>query len=90
MYRIIDNRSSGKTSRLMLLAKETNSAIACSNPSAMKAKAYAYGITGIDFIPYSDLFNGYYSGNVLIDELEEFVKGYTDAKITGYSLTNED
>ena len=90
MYRIIDNLSSGKTSRLMLLAKETNSAIACSNPSAMKTKAYAYGITGIDFIPYSDLFNGYYTGNVLIDELEEFVKGYTDANITGYSLTNED
>ena len=90
MYRIIDNRSSGKTSRLMLLAKETNSAIACSNPSAMKTKAYSYGITGIDFIPYSDLFNGNYNGNVLIDELEEFVKGYTDANITGYSLTNED
>ena len=90
MYRIIESRSSGKTSRLMLLAKETNSAIACSNPSAMKTKAYAYGITGIDFIPYSDLFNGYYTGNVLIDELEEFVKGYTDANITGYSLTNED
>ena len=90
MYRIIDGRSSGKTSRLMLLAKETNSAIACSNPSAMKTKAYSYGITGIDFIPYSDLFNGYYTGNVLIDELEEFVKGYTDANITGYSLTNED
>ena len=35
MYRIIDNRSSGKTSRLMLLAKENNAAIACSNPSAM-------------------------------------------------------
>ena len=90
MYRIIDSRSSGKTSRLMLLAKETNSAIACYNPPAMKTKAYAYGITGIDFIPYSDLFNGYYTGNVLIDELEEFVKGYTDANITGYSLTNED
>ena len=90
MYRIIDSRSSGKTSRLTLLAKENNAAIACSNPSAMKTKAYAYGITGIDFIPYSDLFNGYYTGNVLIDELEEFVKGYTDANITGYSLTNED
>ena len=90
MYRIIDSRSSGKTSRLMLLAKETNSAIACYNPHAMRQKAYAYGITGIEFIPYSDLFNGYYTGNVLIDELEEFVKGYTDANITGYSLTNED
>jgi hypothetical protein len=90
MYRIIDSRSSGKTSRLMLLAKETDSAIACYNPPAMRQKAYAYGITGIDFIPYSDLFNGEYEGNVLIDELEHFVKEFVDAKITGYSLTNED
>ena len=90
MYRIIDSRSSGKTSRLMLLAKETNSAIACYNPPAIRQKAYAYGITGIEFIPYSDLFNGYYDGNVLIDELEHFVTEFIDAKITGYSLTNED
>ena len=91
MYRIIDNRGSGKTSRLMLLAKETNSAIACCNPSAMREKAYAYGITGIDFISYSDLFTGGWTEeNVLIDELEEFVKQYIDANITGYSLTNED
>lgn len=90
MYRIIDNRSSGKTSRLMLLAKETNSAIACSNPSAMRTKAYAYGITGIDFIPYSDLFEGKFNGNVLIDELEIFVREFIDAKLIGYSLTNED
>ena len=90
MYRIIDSRSSGKTSRLMLLAKETNSAIACYNPPAMRQKAYAYGITGIEFIPYSDLFNGYYDGNVLIDELEHFITEFIDAKITGYSLTNED
>ncbi len=90
MYRIIDSRSSGKTSRLMLLAKETGAAIACSNPSAMRAKAYAYGITGIDFISYSDLFTGGWNDNVLIDEIEDFVKQYTDAKLIGYSLTNED
>lgn len=56
MYRIIDSRSSGKTSRLMLLAKETGAKIACNNPIAMRQKANAYGITGIDFISYSELF----------------------------------
>ena len=40
MFRIIDGRSSGKTGRLMLLAKEKNAAIACSNPSALRSKAY--------------------------------------------------
>lgn len=89
MYRIIDNRGSGKTGRLMLLAKETNSAIACSNPLAMKQKAYAYGITGIDFISYDDLINGW-DDNVMIDELEMFIKYTTSAEVMGYTLSNED
>ena len=90
MFRIIDGRSSGKTGRLMLLAKEKNAAIACSNPSAMRQKAYSYGITGIDFISYSELFNGEYEGDVMIDEMEVFVQNYIDCKLTGYSLSNED
>mgnify|MGYP003464479803 CR=1 FL=1 len=44
MYRIIDERGSGKTSRLMLLAKETGGVIVCSNPKGMAEKARAYGI----------------------------------------------
>ena len=90
MYRIIDSRSSGKTSSLKLLAKETYSAIPCMNPHAMRAKAHAYGITGIEFISYSQLFNGEYEGDVMIDELEVFVQNYIDCKLTGYSLSNED
>ena len=90
MYRIISGRSSGKTYQLMELAKKNNASIACSNPSAIRQKAYAYGITGINFISYSDLFTGGWNDNVLIDELEDFVKQYVDATITGYSLTNED
>ena len=54
MYRIIDERGSGKTSRLMLLAKETGGVIVCSNPKGMAEKARAYGIQGIEFISYYD------------------------------------
>ncbi len=92
MYRIIDSRGSGKTSRLMLLAKETQSKIACSNPTAMRQKAYAYGITGIDFIPYSDLFNGAIDPDdkIMIDEIEVLLNNYIDGNLTGYTLTNED
>ena len=92
MYRIIDSRGSGKTSRLMLLAKETGSKIACRNPSAMRQKAYAYGITGIEFIPYSDLFNGAIDldDKVMIDEIELLVKEFIDGDLTGYTLSNED
>ena len=91
MYRIIDSRSSGKTSRLMLLAKETGSVIACMNPSAMRQKAHAYGITGLQFISYSDLFTGEYDEDtIMIDELETFVSNYIDGKLTGYTLSDED
>ena len=91
MYRIIDNRGSGKTGRLMLLAKETNSAIACANPSAMQQKAYAYGIVGIDFISYDQLYNSEYEGNVMIDEIENYINHHLcSCKFTGYTLSNED
>lgn len=90
MYRIIDGRGSGKTSRLMLLAKESGAKIACSNPWAMRQKAYDYGITGIDFISYNDLFTGEYDGqDVMIDELGCFVSNCIDGKLTGYTLSNE-
>ena len=35
MYRIIDNRGTGKTSRLLLLAKENNGIIVCKRPDIM-------------------------------------------------------
>lgn len=95
MYRIIDGRSSGKTSRLMLLAKETGATIACSNPWAMAEKAKAYGIVGIDFISYEELLNKdnlmkFYGKEVLIDEIETFVKCQIPSKLIGYTLSNED
>ena len=55
MYRIVDGRGTGKTSRLMLLAKDIGATIVCSNPHAMEQKAHAYGITGINFISMESL-----------------------------------
>lgn len=52
MYRIIDGRGTGKTSRLFLLAKEAGVPIICQCPQDMRERAYSYGITGIDFISY--------------------------------------
>lgn len=89
MFQIIDSRSSGKTSRLMLLAKENKAIIACSNPSAMRQKAYSYSITGLEFVPYSALLDGSIDPNekVMIDEIEQFVQEYIDGKLIGYTLT---
>lgn len=93
MYRIIDNRATGKTSRLMLLAKENGAAIACANPRAMQEKAYRYGITGIDFISYIELINGDVPHQqVLIDEMENFLEYILPVNnpLLGYTLSIED
>jgi hypothetical protein len=96
MYRIIDGRGTGKTGRLMLLAKETNGTIVCSNPRAMREKAIAYGIVGIDFISYNDFLYGAGGdiGNYYIDELELFLAcaqsvAQVRGKLCGYSLSEE-
>ena len=97
MYRIIEGRGTGKTSRLMLLAKEANGTIVCSNPTAMEQKARAYGIVGINFISYGDFLRskGEDLNNYFIDEIEMFISyiaanfaGYSN--FNGYTLTNED
>lgn len=96
MYKIIDSRGSGKTSRLMLLAKEQNGVIVCNNPSALKNKALNYGIVGIDFVNYQeyiDYLQGYTSTidnrPIFIDELEMFIQ-YLDETVKGFSLSKED
>ena len=91
MYRIIDNRGSGKSSRLMLLAKENDGVLVCKNPHSMREKSYAYGLVGFDIISYKDYCEGNYSTNkkCFIDELEDFVK-FINSNLYGYSLTCED
>lgn len=92
MFRIIDTRGSGKTGRLMLLAKEKNGILACANPYAMTSKAHAYGLTGFDIISYQQLISGDYNPDkkdVFIDEIDVFLRSL-NLSITGYSLTNED
>lgn len=94
MYRIIDDRGTGKTSRLMLLAKENNAVFVCANVNAMEYKAKAYGIEGIKFISYNDFTHTYDPDitSYVVDELEGFIK-YIFAngpKLIGYTLSQND
>lgn len=94
MYRIIDDRGTGKTSRLMLIAKENNALFVCSNPDAMRYKAKAYGIDGIEFISYGEFFHDYRGQrNVkyVIDELENFLRStmFYSTELVGYTLSVE-
>ena len=94
MYRIIDNKASGKTRRLMEIAKENKAIFVCSNPRAMEAKAHAYGIVGVEFIDYFTFLDdkGKEPANYVIDEIEmllHYMFGM-NRNLTGYTLTNGD
>ena len=94
MIRIIDGRGTGKTSRLLLLAKEYDALFVCANPEAMEVKANAYGINGIKFIDYyrflrdGDIENN----NIVIDELEQLVQYCLlgSQHLIGYTLSDND
>lgn len=91
MYRIIDDRSTGKTSRLLLLAKESNGIVVCANPVTMREKAYKYGIVGVEFLSYeqyayTDNYNT--TKPIFIDELELFLKKF-DYNISGYTISKD-
>ena len=51
---IVGGRSTGKTRKLLELAKEKDALVICRNPAAMQAKAHAYGIFGLKFAGYGD------------------------------------
>lgn len=93
MYRIIDNKASGKTRQLMEIAKENKAIFVCSNPRAMEAKAHAYGIVGIEFMDYfTFLEDKEEPANYVVDEIEmllHYMFGM-NRNLTGYTLTNGD
>lgn len=88
MYRIIDGRGTGKTSRLLLLAKENNGVIVCKDPLAMREKAYRYGITGIDFISYREFIHKHLTQPVYIDEIDLFLQ-ILNINVDGYTISEE-
>lgn len=88
MYRIIDERGTGKTKKLLLEAQKNNGIVACSNPIAMERKAIDYGILGISMISYNDLLKYQYEEPIYIDELEMFIK-YANINMQGYTLSKE-
>lgn len=91
MYRIIDGRGTGKTSKLLLLAQENDAVLVCSNPRAMEYKAKQYGIEGVECISYGQFHDETRSSSkqFIIDEIEMMLRSNYGDKIIGYSLSIE-
>lgn len=89
MIKIIDKRGSGKTSRLLLLAKQNDGIVVCKNPEKLRDKAYEYGLVGINFMSYEDFdFNDYFDCPVYIDNIDELLL-YKNKDIIGFTLSED-
>lgn len=96
MYRIIDGRGTGKTSRLLLLAKENNGIVVCMSPDKLIRQANKYGITGLTFISYSEFIHRakeISNEQVFIDDLEclmsYIIKINFSSELIGYTISED-
>ena len=93
MNRIIDKRGTGKTTRLLALAKQASAVIVCSRPEYIQrlAKIYDMDISNIDIISYHQYNSKYYdysNRKILIDEIDGFLQTLSGECI-GYSISIE-
>ena len=91
MIKVVGNVSTGKTGRLLLLAKEHNGIVVCKNPAKMMDRAHSYGLTGIDFMSYEEYIENIRkpennSRYIYIDNLSDFLIAF-DTNILGYTET---
>lgn len=92
MIRIINKRATGKTSQLLLLAKESHGLLVCGTPAYVKELADRYGIQDVDIISYSKFLSETYEKKpgqpIFIDEIELFLKNI-NKYIHGYTISEE-
>lgn len=96
MYRIIDGCGTGKTTRIVTIAKETGATIVALSPDYVRYKAERLGIYGIDIISYEEFLTS--SGRqrdkkFLIDEIAVFASYVTKrngGSLIGYTLSTDD
>ena len=96
---IVGGRSTGKTRKLLELAKEKDAIVICKNPAAMEYKALAYGIHGLQFASYGDSLTCLREDVVgeplchekyVIDETKEFFDYLFAADCVGFTQTEDE
>lgn len=86
---IIGESSSGKTRKLLEVAKETNAVVVCWNPEAMRVKAQNYGFYGLEFYRYDEIQDLREGRNIVVDELNEFFKYALNLKLDGFNMSTD-
>ena len=96
MFILIDVRGSGKTKKLLELAREKNAIILTQDKRALKVKAKSYGYDDINVLDYEDLENDEYDlmKPILIHNVDKVLDylfdRYYGLKPIGFSATKEE
>ena len=91
---IIDRAGTGKTKKLLELAKEFGAIVVCRNPNAMMSKAHAYGITGLHYMDYDSFIRTknittYNDTYYVIDEIGDLINYLVGGNLYGFTMTVE-
>lgn len=87
---IIGENSSGKTRRMLEVAKRDGAIVVCKNPYAMGKKADNYGIFGVEFVSYEDMDAHILNGDkIAVDELGNFFEHCYGVKLDAFTMTVE-
>ena len=93
MFIISGGRGTGKTKVLLQKAADDGATIACADPAAMRERAHAYGIVGLNIIAHEDvaIFKAAYpdkADSLYIHDLKKFLET-NFPWVSGYTLSFE-
>jgi hypothetical protein len=88
MFIVSGGKGTGKTRALLEKAKAEDSIIACQDPTALRERAYGYGITGLNIISYEDLHEGTFDRPIFIHDMHKFIN-FSFPEVKGYSVCAE-
>jgi len=91
MFILSGGKGIGKTKTLIERVKAEDGILICEDTTAMRERAYGYGITGLNLMSYDELYAcpiESYDKPIYIHDINKFIKcGFHEVK--GYSVCNE-
>jgi hypothetical protein len=91
MFIISGEKGTGKTRTLIERVKAEDGILVCEDTIAMRERAYAYGITGLNLMTYDELYEcdiDTYDKPIYIHDINRFIK-YSFHEVKGYSVCLE-
>lgn len=85
---IIGENGSGKTKKMLEVAKDNGAIVVCKHPLHMQSKANTYGIYGLEFMSYEEMNADNICGKkIAIDEISDFFEYCFGVELDSFTMT---